>query len=48
MQDPSLFLEPGRFDRVGLEPLYKRAFEEAYYPADPTKIMFFEPGQFPD
>lgn len=48
LKDPSLFLEPGKFDRVGLEPLYKRAFEEAYYPADPTKIMFFEPGQFPD
>lgn len=48
LTDPSLFLEPGKFDKVGLEPLYKRAFNEAYQPADPTKIMFFEPGEFPD
>ncbi len=28
--DPTLFLEPGKFDRVGLEPLYNRTFVEAY------------------
>ena len=30
LTDPTLFLEPGKFDKMGLEPLYKRAFNEAY------------------
>jgi hypothetical protein len=34
---------PGKFDVVGLEPMYSRAFKEAYLPADNSKIMFFEP-----
>lgn len=28
--------------------MYARAFNEAYQPANPSKIMFFEPTQFPD
>ena len=43
-----MFLKPGKFDRVSLQPLYERVHREAYQPADPTKINFFEPGQFPD
>ena len=27
--------------------MYKRAYDE-YYKADNSKIMFFEPGEFPD
>jgi endoglycosylceramidase len=46
--DPTLFLEPGKFDRVALQPLFNRTFVEAYQPADSSKIMFFEPTQFPD
>ena len=46
--DPSLFLVPGKFDTVGLQPLFNRTFVEAYKPADESKIMFFEPTQFPD
>ncbi len=29
-KDPSLFLEPGRFDRTYLEPMYTRTFNEAF------------------
>ena len=43
-----MFLVPGKFDKVSLQPLYERVFNEAQLPADPTKIMFFEPGEFPD
>lgn len=39
---------PGKFDTVGLQPLFNRTFVEAYKPADESKIMFFEPTQFPD
>jgi endoglycosylceramidase len=48
LTDPSMFLQPGKFDKVSLEPLYERIHREAYQPADPTKINFFEPGEFPD
>lgn len=46
--DLSLLYEPGKFDRIGLEPLYSRTFKEAYEPSGDPKIMFFEPTQFPD
>lgn len=47
-KDPSIIYTPGKFDNIGLEPLYARAYNEAYIPADSSKIMFFEPTQFPD
>lgn len=47
-KDAALFYQPGLFDRTILQPLYKRIFEQAYLPADETKIMFFEPAQIPD
>lgn len=47
INDLSLIYSPGKFDRVGLQPLYTRAFNEAYKPADESKIMFFETTQFP-
>ena len=47
-KDAALIYEPGLFDQTILQPMYKRIFTEAYLPADPTKIMFFEPTQFPD
>ena len=46
--NPELVYEPGRFDRTALQPLYHRVFQEAYHPADASKLMFFEPAQFPD
>ena len=47
-KDPELVFEPGKFDRVALEPLYSRAYLEAYQPADSSKLMFFEAAEFPD
>jgi len=46
--NPELWYDVGRFDGTVLQPLYSRIFEEAYAPASDSKIMFFEPGQFPD
>jgi endoglycosylceramidase len=42
-KDASLFYEPGRFEKVTLQPMYKRILNEAYLPADASKLMFFEP-----
>jgi len=47
MIEPTLVLEPGKFDSEKLQPLYKRAYDR-YYEADKSKIMFFESAQFPD
>jgi endoglycosylceramidase len=47
-KDASLFYSPGRFDLQVLQPLYGRIFKEAYFPADDTSLMFFEPAQIPD
>jgi len=30
LTDPSMFLEVGKFDKVSLQPLYERTFNEAY------------------
>ena len=46
-EEPSLILEPGLFDREKLQPLYKKAFD-IYQKHDPTKIMYYEPAEFPD
>ena len=43
-----MIYEPGRFDKIALEPLFKRAFHEAYLASNDPKLMFFEPSQFPD
>jgi endoglycosylceramidase len=48
LKDPYLVLEPGNFDRTKLQPLYKRAFEAYQSAGDASKIMFFEPAEFPD
>jgi hypothetical protein len=45
--DPTLITEPGKFDRVKLQPLYSRIYDVLMIQND-DKIMFFEPGQFPD
>lgn len=47
-KNPEIVAEPGLFDKIALEPLYSRAYKEAYQPADPTSLMFFESAQFPD
>ena len=47
-KDPEYVFVPGSFDNRALEPTYARAFEEAYKPADPQAIMFFEASEFPD
>ncbi|TNV80046.1 hypothetical protein FGO68_gene7620 [Halteria grandinella] len=44
----SLIYEPGLFDSEKLQPLYTRAFNEAYLASGDPKISFFEPSQFPD
>jgi len=46
--EPQYFYAPGSFDKAVLQPLYKRIFETAYLPANPSKIMFYEPAQVPD
>ena len=38
---------PGNYDRSTLAPLYSKIFQD-YQVHDSEKIMFFEPGQFPD
>jgi hypothetical protein len=45
--DPSIVETPGKFDKDLLQPLYSRVFDK-YKLHDSSKIMFFEPGQFPD
>lgn len=45
-KDASLFYSPGHFDKVTLQPLYKRIFEEAYQSTG--KMIFFEPAQIPE
>ena len=47
-KNPELWYKVGTFDATVLQPLYSRVFEEAYAPAGNSKIMFFEPAQFPD
>lgn len=47
LKDPSLVLEPGKFDRTLLQPMYKRVFD-SYQQSDKSKIMWFEPAEFPD
>lgn len=46
-EDESLVYEEGRFDATQLQPLYKKCYD-VYQKYDKTKIMFYEPGQFPD
>ncbi len=45
--DPSLVKEPGKFNRVKLQPLYQNIYN-VYRKHSNKKIMYFEPGQFPD
>ena len=45
--DPTLITEVGKFDRVKLQPLYSRIYN-TYRQHSNKKIMYFEPGQFPD
>lgn len=45
--DPTLFGIPGKFDRTYLQPFEKRAYD-IYQKHDKSKIMFWEPTQFPD
>jgi endoglycosylceramidase len=47
MIDPSIAMEQGKFNRELLQPLYERTFQ-TYYKNSQKKIMYFEPGQFPD
>jgi hypothetical protein len=47
MKDPSLVTTPGKFDKELLQPMYARIYE-TYRKHSSTKIMYFEPGQFPD
>jgi len=47
-KDPEYVFVPGSFDHDALEPTYARAFQEAYKPADPKALMFFEASEFPD
>lgn len=47
-KNPELIYDVGRFDRTVLQPLYTRIINESYGPASDNKIVFFEPGQFPD
>jgi aryl-phospho-beta-D-glucosidase BglC (GH1 family) len=47
-KNPELWYQVGTFDASVLQPLYSRIYEEAYAPASDSKIMFFEPAQFPD
>jgi hypothetical protein len=42
-----LLIEEGVFDSEKLQPLYKKCYS-TYQKYDKSKIMFFEPGQFPD
>ena len=46
LRRPDLVL-PGNFDYKRLQPMYARIFER-YIKNDPTSLMFFEPGTFPD
>jgi hypothetical protein len=46
-ENDSSILEPGVFDRKLLQPMYARVFER-FMRNDPTSIMYFETGQYPD
>ena len=48
VKDPTIVFSPGKFDKVALEPLYSRAYLEAYKEADSSNLMFFEASEFPD
>ena len=40
-------LEHGKFDKTILQPLYNKCYN-IYQQSDKSKIMFFEPAEFPD
>jgi hypothetical protein len=45
--DPSIITTPGKFDMVKLQPMYARIYD-TYRQHSNKKIMYYEPGQFPD
>ena len=47
MKDPSIVMTPGKFNKDLLQPLYARIYN-IYRKYSNKKIMYFEPGQFPD
>jgi endoglycosylceramidase len=47
MKDSTIVMTPGKFDKDLLQPMYAKVYE-IYRKYSAKKIMYWEPGQFPD